>query len=182
MSLHRQLLIICLSLISVSAFISASFWSIQKLLIQPSDHPLLLEQHPAEPTPVGLTLPRQSAALPIIQAPMVNGEWTISSQAVSLLKTESAGQIMYGHNWNSLLGPLTRSQLGESITIHLTNGQAETYRITSKFSVPADRLDVLALANDPNTLLIYTCDGWLDTQRLIVLAQRQPTTVSFITN
>lgn len=185
MSLQRQLLVILLALISGVSLIRAGFLTVQRFLTKPSYHPLLAEIQQKPTLPSALKLPHQPATLPIIPTTVLNGVWSLSGDGVSLLEENSGqndtGYIMYGHNWQSLLGSLNQTQIGETITLTYPTGKTETYIVHSKFSVPANRLDVLGLAN-AQTLLIYTCSGFLDTQRLVVLAQRQSQDLSYSTN
>lgn len=184
MSLQRQLLVICLSLLSATCIILAGMWSLQKFLIQPSHHPLLSVTHHQPNLPIAITVPHQPAILPVIPSPLAQGDWVVSTEGVSLLSTndQELGYIFYGHNWNSLLGSLHKTQIGETIQLRYADGRVEAYQVTSSFRVAANRLDVLDLAKGDGSLLIYTCDGWLDSQRLIVLAQRNPSSVTWVTN
>lgn len=179
MSLYRQLLSLFLGSMCLASFLAAFFLGIQMVLIVPSQHPALaatMEPAAASATlPQELLLPGRETAIPIIPNSLQTGEWILPTNGVSLLQqSETASQlgyIMYGHNWPALLGSLSQAQLGETIRLRFANQEEKIYVIQTKFIVSPQRVDVLHMATQPDSLLIYTCTGLFDRNRLVVVAQ-----------
>lgn len=190
MSLQRQLSIIIFSGLSAFFVFKASFLLLQRFLIIPSQPiksaEIPFSQSPAIPAtfttretqlPTQLTISKQQINLPITPASIINGEWQLSTTGISLLQTQpltdsAHGYILYGHNWPVLLGNLQRTRIGDTLSLSYTGGEQDNYLITSKFTVTPTQLDILNLAQ-PNTVLLYTCTGFMDSRRLIVLAEKQ---------
>jgi hypothetical protein len=185
MSLERQLLIIFMCFLSFLTVTQATFMTLQRVLIRPSQHPALVKNRVLTDLnqPVAVTIPHKPESLHVVPSLIQNGEWSVSDQGVSLLKNPAGGpqgHILYGHNWNSVLGQLQQAQIGEEISLTYQNGTEEVFVINSIFTVSSDRLDVLELAQ-PQKLLMYTCAGFLDTKRLVVLASRKNPELSLLT-
>lgn len=192
MSLQRQLLTIICACLSAFFLCKAGFLVLQQFLIIPSTHPLLAQakeksdtestQNQSEKTqslkylPQEILLPQNQRRLPIVPGSIENGEWEIARDGITLL-TENQGQpidqnntgyILYGHNWPVLLGQLKHAKIGDTLELVFEN-KTQTYQIDSMFEVSPDQLEVLELAK-PNTVLLYTCTGFLDSKRLVLLA------------
>lgn len=179
MSLLRQLLTVLSGVLCLACVLSTVFLTTRRFLIIPGSHPLLAQTEQTSPSQIiaeSLLLPTNDQPLPLILTPVANNDWQVSSQGVSWLmlgeRAEERGKILYGHNWPNLLGKLAHAEIGQTIQVRYSDHTQEAYEIQTMFSVPASRLDVLELARDPNTLLIYTCSGWLDRERLVVVATK----------
>lgn len=179
MSLLRQLVSLFLGTVSLTSFLAAVFLAIQMVVIVPGQHPALaaaeVTDTPVTALPQAILLPHQTSGLPIIPNMIESGEWVLPTNGVSLLdwsQTDSfAGYILYGHNWPALLGSLSQVKLGEELVLRYADQKEKTYRIYSKFVVSPQRVDVLRMAAQPGTVLIYTCTGLFDRDRLVVVAQ-----------
>lgn len=182
MTLERQLISMICFLTAVVCFLSGTFLTIRRFLIIPSQHPALAYSENAVldnstqtvSVPLSISLPSQKT-LSIFPTRLHNNDWQVTAQGVSLLVPSEGlqpdqGLIMYGHNWPSILAELHDSNFGDQLTVAYGN-HSETYTISSSFTVTPERLDILQLAK-PNTLLIYTCTGFLDRERLVVLADK----------
>ncbi len=128
-------------------------------------------------TPATLDIPDHQIHLAIVPSSIVNGEWQVTTQGVSMLTPSPSdpvkkGPILFGHDWPVLLGRMRQAVIGQKITLTYGDGKVKTYLITSIFKVAPNHVDILSMAK-PDTLLIYTCDGVLDSQRFVVLAQEQ---------
>ena len=77
--------------------------------------------------------------------------------------------ILYGHNWNSLLGPLTKAKPGQKIEVLLSDGNIVNFVVDSTQIVSPNQASVLAESRDKR-LTIYTCTGFLDSKRFVVSA------------
>jgi hypothetical protein len=175
--LRRNLIAVCL-LVSFASAAAAGFFLLRRYSGIPLD-PHLVPPAQAEEMnqilPVQLVIPDQRIDVSITPAQLHNREWQLSNHGVSLLQhgapRKDAGLIIYGHNWRSLLGNLQQAKIGGKINLIYGDGNVEQYTVQSMLTVSPDRLDVLDLAK-PDTLLIYTCTGFLDGQRLVVLAHK----------
>ena len=81
--------------------------------------------------------------------------------------------ILYGHNWNSLLGDLENAKPGYTVEIIYKNSVKRYFRISYIAIVNPNQIHVLNQTNDAR-LTIYTCTGFLDQKRLVVTAEYQP--------
>lgn len=112
----------------------------------------------------------------IKDAGIVNGIWQVHPNEVSYLKTSdgiggSSNIILYGHNKINVLGPIRHIKIGAVIEITGNDGKAYKYSVIKTDTVKPDNL-VYLNELDKETLTIYTCTGFLDTERFIVVANR----------
>lgn len=121
------------------------------------------------PTPIYIEIAARNIALPVIPATKTGDTWDVSSKNVSAIAPSSPehGWILYGHNWPSLLGPLQRAEVGESVTIVFANDQQKQYVIDGISQVNPNQDTVLHQVPADHALL-YTCTGFFDRERLIV--------------
>ncbi len=123
------------------------------------------------PKVIGLKIKSSDISVPVTLANIENNKWDILSDSVAMLSNsqdvESDGIILYGHNWKSLLGNLNKVSLGDSIILEYSNGVEKEFMTTGVAVVKSNNL--LSLKSDD--LVIYTCAGFLDKDRLIVSAQ-----------
>lgn len=89
----------------------------------------------------------------------------------SALPGETGNTVIYGHNYTSLLGNLTTAKLGDSIELDLSTGEKITYVISNKYSVTPDQTHILNPTSD-SRLTLFTCSGFLDSKRLVVIAKQ----------
>lgn len=180
MSLQRQLLVIVCTLLSIFFLFRAGFLSIQKFLVMPSSAPFVvqadMQDSTEEPQPVQIELPSIHTKLSIFPSVIVNGEWETTSKGVSWLRgwqdQQQHGLIIYGHNWKSLLGSLKKTAIGDEIILTNSDGSEAHYTVTSIFRVKPNDVAVLEMSKQ-QTVLVYTCIGFLDRERLVVLAELQ---------
>lgn len=176
--IRRNLIAVCL-LISFGSLTFSGFLLLRRFSASPIDAhltPQVQAEAEKETLPIQFVMPDQRIDLTVIPAQIQNQEWQLSNQGVSLLQTsipsnESNGLIMYGHNWRSLLGNLHKAKIGQKINLIYADGNVAQYTIQSMVTVSPSRLDVLNLAK-ADTLLVYTCTGFLDSERLVVLAHK----------
>jgi sortase (surface protein transpeptidase) len=106
--------------------------------------------------PQYIEIPDLKIKLPIIPSKITGGKWETTSKGVSYLETspipgEKGNSILYGHNWEKLLGRLVKIKTGAKIVI--------TYSDSSILNQTEDE-----------RMTIYTCTGFLDSMRFIVVA------------
>lgn len=103
------------------------------------------------------------------------GEWTVSENHASYL-TDSAipGEpgniIIYGHNKREIMGNLRALKGHEQITLTLSDGSKKQYQVESIKQVSPTQTDLLT-QTDSEVLTLYTCSGFLDSQRFVVRAK-----------
>lgn len=107
-------------------------------------------------------------------AAYLEGDWTISPNNASYLASSARpGQegniILYGHNTRGILGNIRALKGGETLTLTLSDDTTREYQVVSLTQVSPTTLDLL-LPTDSEVLTIYTCSGFLDSQRTVVRA------------
>ncbi len=112
--------------------------------------------------------------LPIIPSRIVRNNWEATTQGVSYLSsTAIPGQVgnsvLYGHNWQNLLGRLTRAKPGESLDIVFENGDRKEFIIEYTQVVSPEQTSIIQETADTR-ITLYTCTGFLDSKRFVVTA------------
>lgn len=125
--------------------------------------------------PVTIAFPDLNLELGVTEAKITDGTWEISNTGASHWENSAdpgqAGNIViYGHNLNHLFGPI--QDLTKDGTIILTNeqGVVTTYKIEKTVTVEPTEIEYV-LPTDQETLTVYTCTGFLDSKRFIVIAK-----------
>lgn len=109
-------------------------------------------------------------------ATIKDGVWAILPDSASyLLGSAGLGDngniIVYGHNRDSILGPIRWMKVGQKIEVEGNDGKIYQYEVTKTDTVDPDNLEYIKPTNT-ETLTIYTCTGFLDSKRFIVIAKR----------
>lgn len=112
--------------------------------------------------------------LPIVPAQIHGDDWETTSRGVSFLDSSTVpgnlgNSIMYGHNWPNLLGRLPQVKPGDLINITMSDGQVRNFVVSSIEVVDPSKNTVLDNTSDAR-LTIYTCTGFLDSKRFVVVA------------
>jgi len=124
--------------------------------------------------PKHIHIPSINIDLPIYISEIKNNEWEVTDKGVSYLKTsvipgEIGNSILYGHNWSNLLGNLTKIKTGEVIEITFEDNTKKEFIVNLIQEVKPDDVSILNSTNDKR-ITIYTCTGFLDTKRFVVVA------------
>lgn len=125
------------------------------------------------PYPVQITVPRKIASA-IETMPLVNNKWGVSPTKTAFLQQsarpgEAGNIILYGHNRPSILGGLHQVHVNDVITVTTSDGSLHSYKVIKRAITSPAQVELL----QPTTrevLTVYTCTGFLDSQRLIVQA------------
>jgi len=106
---------------------------------------------------------------------ILDGKWPLSdTSGIYLTNSSQLGikaKIIYAHNWPSLLVKLPQIQEEEQITLIFNNDKTNLYKVKTISRVKNWQKNLLFDAQE-NQLIIYTCIGWLDQDRIIVIADQ----------
>ena len=77
---------------------------------------------------------------------------------------------MYGHNWKSLLYDLPSVKPGQKLYVTMQNGSKQAFEVEYTATVEPSDTYVIDKTDDTR-LTIYTCTGFLDSKRFVVVAK-----------
>lgn len=125
--------------------------------------------------PIGIKIDSLDLALPIIPAEIKSNKWQATNKGISFLSSsvipgEKGNSILYGHNWPNLLGNLKSVKPGDKISIINSDGSIRDFEVEIISRVSPSEDSILENSQD-NRITLYTCDGFLDSQRLVVVAK-----------
>lgn len=111
----------------------------------------------------------------IKESSIQNGVWQIFSDAASHLESsarigEGGNIIIYGHNKNEILGPIRWAKEGEKIELVDATGKEYYYEVVKVEIVDPSNLTYILPTNE-ETLTVYTCIGFMDSKRFVVVAK-----------
>lgn len=126
--------------------------------------------------PVTLYIPKIHKILQISNGTAVDSRWTVSDTGVSYLTSSAlpgtiGNSVIYGHNRREILGTLPNLSTGERIYITTSGGQIITYEVFEKKEIKPTQVEILNSSEDYR-LTIYTCSGFLDQSRFVVIAKQ----------
>jgi LPXTG-site transpeptidase (sortase) family protein len=127
--------------------------------------------------PTFIAIKDNNIFLPIKETFIQNGVWEISDDGASHLA--SSGRpgdkntiIIYGHNTLAEFGSIPYVSVGEPIILSTSDGKTYTYRVTKTVVVNPTDIQVLT-SQQGETLILYTCYGFADLQRYVIIAKPQ---------
>ena len=136
------------------------------------------QKTPAKETasPTQIVIPKVGIDLLIEETVITNGIWQISVNGASHLAMSASPDqegtiIMYGHNTNNRFGPIRWLTKGEKIEVKTSDGKKHMYVVSEIKKVAPDRMDIFEQKGE--TLILYTCDGFADLQRFVVIAKKR---------
>jgi len=134
----------------------------QKVVIQNSASPLYL------------SIPSVHIGLPIYAAHIINNQWETTTLGVSyLIDSPIPGQrgnsILYGHNWQVLLGNLVYVKPGEKVNVLFSDHSSKQFNIIYTTIVNPTDVSILTQSRDTR-ITLYTCTGFLDSKRFVAVA------------
>lgn len=163
-----------LSLLGILFVAISLFWhlnqSIQLAFFTPKVVPIVK----THAIPTQLIIQKVDINLPIEETAINNGMWQIAENGASHLTIsarpgEKGPIIIYGHNTNDRLGPIRWLSKGDSIEINTADKKSYTYIIRQTMTVSPNQMDIFTQQKG-ETLIIYTCDGFADLQRFVIIA------------
>lgn len=101
--------------------------------------------------------------------------WTTSQTGVSYLTSSAiptkGNTVIYGHNTANILGGLWRVHEGDYIYLVLSNGNFVKYQVKETKEIEPTQVEILSQTED-SRLTLYTCSGFLDEARFVVIAHQ----------
>lgn len=124
---------------------------------------------------VGILIPTINLSLSITPSEIRENKWEASTKGISHLKSsvnpgETGNSILYGHNWPNLLGELNNVKVGDNIKIIYSDNSIKDFEIEYITTVSPSETSILENSTDKR-ITLYTCSGFLDTKRLVVVAK-----------
>ena len=119
-------------------------------------------------------MPKFRVDLAVTEAVVTDGTWEISETGASHWNSsanpvESGNVVIYGHNKNSLFGPIRWLEIGDEVEVTTAEGDTIIYRVEETAVVSPKDINYV-LPTNSERLTLYTCTGFLDRQRYIVIA------------
>ena len=106
---------------------------------------------------------------------ITDGVWSVSEKGATYLlgsgyPGEKENIVIYGHNKNSILGPIRWLNKGDEIKIQNEEGKYYIYKVEETKEVEASDIKYVSPTGQ-EMLTIYTCTGFLDSKRFMVIAK-----------
>jgi len=129
----------------------------------------------AKNPPIRIIIPVLNVDLPVKEAKAVKGYWEVFADSAgygigSAYPDEVGNQVIFAHAKQGLFLPLKEAKLGQIIYV-LTKNAWYSYMIDEIKEVIPSQTEVIAPTKDA-ILTLYTCSGFADSKRLIVVAKR----------
>lgn len=135
--------------------------------------PQPLSASPSAGFPVFLSIPDLDIHQDVYPSRVEKNLWPTTSKGISyLLSSDEPGMgnaVFYGHNWPRILGDLGRARIGQTIEVTIKSGKKLRFRITGIQVVSPKAVEILAPTDNPR-ITLYTCTGFFDSMRLVVVA------------
>jgi len=125
--------------------------------------------------PLRVVIPDAGIDLPVKRAEIIRGYWEVFPDTAawgsgSGYPGEAGNQVVFAHAREGLFLPLKEVELNDKVYIFTKDGWFD-YKVTEIKDVYPNQIQVVAPTND-ETLTLYTCTGYQDSKRLIVIAKR----------
>lgn len=120
--------------------------------------------------------------LALLPAKIENNAWGTTYDGASYLASSpipgnSGNSIIYAHNWTSLFGRLPNAKPGQTVEIEFTDGSKKKFVIAYTSTVLPTESSILKDSQDKR-ITLYTCTGFLDAKRFVVVALLEKETLS----
>jgi LPXTG-site transpeptidase (sortase) family protein len=126
------------------------------------------------PNPKRIVIPKLGIDLEVDRANVVDGYWKVYEDKAgwgegSGFPGQPGNQVIFAHARDGLFLPLQTIKVDDEVYI-LTDLQWFKYKVAEIKEVEPNKTEVIA-PTDAEILTLYTCSGYKDTKRLIVIAQ-----------
>lgn len=113
--------------------------------------------------------------LPVVEGEIVNGRWSVSNTVATYLNSSArlgnkGNVIIYGHNRKKIMANLHKVKVNDVILVTDEQGELWRYQVQQVVRVNPVEVSWLQETAEP-VLTIYTCAGFMDSERLIVRAR-----------
>ncbi len=140
-----------------------------------SEAPAVVESAVVGTLPKQIVIEKVGIDLPIFAGSIVKGKWTVVANGAnhwneSAKLGEKGNVVIYGHNWGNLFGPIRQLEVGDTIRVRGENDQLFNYTVIQTMSVKPTQVEIVAPTKEPQ-LTLYTCIGFLDRERFVVIAK-----------
>lgn len=134
-------------------------------------------------TPTYIKIEDLQISLPIVPAKVENDIWETTNTGASYLVSSpipgnKGNSIIYGHNWANLFGNLTKAIPGQVVEIGYADGSKKRFIIEYTSVVAPVEASILESSNDKR-ITLYTCTGFFDSKRFVVVAMYDEKNLSF---
>ena len=125
--------------------------------------------------PRKVIIPRMSVDLNIKKSEVINGYWQVFDDVAgwgsgSGIPGSPGNQVIFAHAKEGLFLPLRSIKLDDSIYV-FTESKWFGYSVREIKEVYPDRVEIINPTDD-ETLTLYTCSGFADKKRLVIIAKR----------
>jgi len=129
----------------------------------------------ARNNPIRINIPKIERDLEISDGYVSDNRWIVAKSGVSYLVTSGAlgkegNVVLYGHNTKDVLGGMWKVQNGDIIEVTASDGNVYKYQIFERKEVKPNAVEILTQTDD-SRLTIYTCSGFLDSARFVVVGK-----------
>jgi LPXTG-site transpeptidase (sortase) family protein len=130
--------------------------------------------------PLSIDIPNLKISLPVQEAAIKDGIWETSDKNITHLDTsarpgERGNVVLYGHNRRNIFMNLHNIKVGDVLKVATKEGKIYEYTVTETQRVKPEHIEAV-LPTDYEVLTVYTCIGFLDSERFVVKAK--PTQVT----
>lgn len=128
-----------------------------------------------EEIPTSIIIPRLNIDLPVVEAKVVDGYWELSEDSASYglgsaFPGDGGNSVIFAHAKEKQFGPLKKALSKDKIYV-LTKKHHFDYEVTEIKTVYPNQTEVVGPTNDER-LTLFTCSGYFDSQRLIIVAKK----------
>lgn len=136
---------------------------------------LKVNKQKADNSPKRIIIPDIDIDLVVKEAKVVNGYWEVFSDSAgfgsgSTYPNEVGNTVIFAHARKGLFLPLKSSVVGQKVYL-LTQEKWFSYTINEVKVILPNQIEVIAPTKEA-VLTMYTCSGFADSKRLIVIAKR----------
>jgi LPXTG-site transpeptidase (sortase) family protein len=176
---HSQLLAVLGILIGVQLMLASGWYILYRKTILSFQVAPIVAAESHQETPISIDIEDHSINLPIIPATINEGIWPVDDHnalhlATSAYPGERGNIVIYGHNTAPVFGNLKKVAVGDTIKVTTDTDVVHTYVVKEVLTVKPSDIEVV-LPTDHEVLTVYTCIGWLDSQRLVLKAYPEAT-------
>lgn len=125
-------------------------------------------------SPVRIVIPSAKIDVSVVEAPIIDGFWETATDSASFglgsaYPSETGNTVIFAHARQGLFENLRLTKKEDMIYI-FTKSRWYAYKTKEIKSVLPNQVEVVSPTLD-KTLTLYTCDGYRDTYRLVIVAK-----------